>query len=65
MIAITGATGQLGRKVIHELLKTLPADRLTALVRQPQQAAKTLPDGLILREADYNRPETLLPALQG
>ncbi|WP_029684317.1 SDR family oxidoreductase [Tatumella saanichensis] len=65
MIAITGATGQLGRKVIHELLKTLPADRVTALVRQPQQAAKHLPDGLILREADYNRPETLQPALEG
>lgn len=65
MIAITGATGQLGRKVIHELLKTLPADRVTALVRQPQQAAQHLPDGLILREADYNRPETLQPALEG
>lgn len=65
MIAITGATGQLGRKVIHELLKTLPADRITALVRQPQQAAKQLPEGLVFREADYNRPETLPSALEG
>lgn len=65
MIAITGATGQLGRKVIQQLLKTLPASQLTALVRDPASAVNKLPDGIILREADYNRPETLAPALQG
>ncbi|ARU93004.1 SDR family oxidoreductase [Tatumella citrea] len=65
MIAITGATGQLGRKVIQQLLKTLPASQLIALVRDPASAADKLPAGIILREADYNRPETLLPALQG
>ena len=65
MIAITGATGQLGHKVIQQLLKTLPASQLIALVRDPASAAGKLPTGITLREADYNRPETLAPALQG
>ncbi|GAA0492493.1 MULTISPECIES: SDR family oxidoreductase [Tatumella] len=65
MIAITGATGQLGRKVIHQLLKTLPASELIALVRDPAAAAPQLPAGITLREADYNRAETLAPALKG
>ncbi len=65
MIGITGATGQLGRKVIDALLNTLPASDIVALVRNPAAAAEKLPEGLVLREADYNRPETLLPALQG
>ena len=65
MIAITGATGQLGRKIIHQLLKTLPASELIALVRDPAAAAPQLPAGITLREADYNRAETLAPALKG
>ncbi|MBS0855818.1 MULTISPECIES: SDR family oxidoreductase [unclassified Tatumella] len=65
MIAITGATGQLGRKIIHQLLKTLPASELIALVRGPAAAAPQLPAGITLREADYNRAETLAPALKG
>lgn len=65
MIAITGATGQLGRKVIRQLLKILPASELIALVRDPAAAAAQLPAGITLREADYNRPETLTPALKG
>ncbi|MFC6377935.1 SDR family oxidoreductase [Tatumella terrea] len=65
MIAISGATGQLGRKVIHQLLKENTAGDIIALVRQPSVAAEKLPREVTLREADYNRPETLLPALQG
>lgn len=32
MIAITGATGQLGQLVIEQLLKTVPASQLVAIV---------------------------------
>ena len=31
MIAITGATGQLGRLVIEQLLKTVPANQIVAI----------------------------------
>lgn len=36
MIAITGATGQLGQHVIENLLKTTPASHLVAIVRNPK-----------------------------
>lgn len=36
MIAITGATGQLGQHVIENLLKTTPAIHLVAIVRNPK-----------------------------
>ena len=35
MFAVTGATGQLGRKVVNSLLKHLPASEVAALVRNP------------------------------
>ncbi|HTK01861.1 MAG TPA: NAD(P)H-binding protein, partial [Bordetella sp.] len=61
-IAITGATGQLGRLVIQELLRKLPAGDLLALARTPATAADL---GITARPADYSRPETLPAALAG
>ncbi|WP_376701848.1 SDR family oxidoreductase [Mesorhizobium sp. ISC25] len=65
MYAITGATGQLGRLVIEALLKTIPADRIVAAVRNPAKASDLAERGVIVREADYNRPDTLAPAFAG
>lgn len=64
--AVTGATGQLGRLVVEELLArgTTPAD-VVALVRSPQKASDLAAQGVTVREADYDRPETLAPALAG
>ena len=64
--AVTGATGQLGRLVVTELLErgTSPAD-VVALVRTPSKAADLAALGVQVREADYDRPETLAPALAG
>jgi uncharacterized protein YbjT (DUF2867 family) len=39
MIAITGATGQLGRLVIDALLQKVPANQIVAAVRHPEKAA--------------------------
>ena len=39
MIAVTGATGQLGRLVIASLLKRVPASEIIAAVRTPSKAA--------------------------
>lgn len=61
-IAITGATGQLGRLVIAGLRAKLPAERLVALARTPAKAADL---GVPVRAADYDRPDTLGPALAG
>lgn len=61
-IAIAGATGQLGRLVISKLKESVSAGDIVALARSPQKAADL---GVEVREADYNEPETLGPALEG
>jgi len=61
-IAITGATGQLGRLIVSQLRAVLPAEALVALVRTPAKAESL---GIAAREADYTRPETLRRALAG
>ncbi|MDH4847929.1 SDR family oxidoreductase [Pseudomonas sp. BN605] len=66
MIVITGATGQLGRLVIEQLLQLgIPADHIVAAVRTPAKASDLASRGVIVREADYNRPDTLRAALAG
>ena len=61
-IAITGATGRLGRLVIDRLKTKVPAGQVIALVRSPEKA-KGL--DVTAREFDYSRPQTLAPALAG
>jgi len=61
-IAITGATGQLGRLVIKQLKTKVPATQIVALVRNPERASSL---GVQARAADYNKPETLTAALNG
>lgn len=65
MIAITGASGHLGRLVITQLLQKLPADNIAALVRSPQKVDDFKAKGVVVREADYLKPETLAAALSG
>jgi NAD(P)H dehydrogenase (quinone) len=59
MIVVTGASGQLGRHVIAELLKKLPASRIAAAVRNPAKAADLIDLGVNVRKGDYNDPGTL------
>jgi NAD(P)H dehydrogenase (quinone) len=61
-IAITGATGQLGRLVIETLKSKAPGAEIVALARSPAKAADL---GIPAREADYAKPETLDRALAG
>ncbi len=65
MIAITGATGQLGRLVINALLKKVPASEIIAVVRSPEKAQDLQALGVALRTADYNQPQTLQGAFAG
>jgi NAD(P)H dehydrogenase (quinone) len=58
-IVVTGATGHLGRLVIDGLLEKVPADRITAVVRDADKAAPLAARGVTLKVADYSRPETL------
>lgn len=65
MIVITGASGQLGRLVIEALLKSVPAGQIVAAVRKPASVADLAARGVVVREADYDRPETLSSAFAG
>lgn len=61
-IAVTGATGQLGRLVIEDLKARVPATDIIALARNPAKAAGL---GVTARAADYADPATLAVALKG
>lgn len=65
MIAITGTTGQLGQLVIKELLKTVTASDLVAIVRNPAKAQALSEQGVTVRQADYNDEAALTAALAG
>lgn len=65
MIAITGATGQLGQLVIEDLLRTVPASQIVAIVRNPAKAAALSQQGVIVRQGDYSDEAALTTALQG
>ncbi len=65
MIAITGATGQLGQHVIDTLLKTVPASQIAAIVRNPAKADALTQLGVTVRQADYSDEAAFTAALQG
>ena len=62
IIAITGATGQLGQLVISDLKERVSDSQVVALARNPAKAASL---GVAVREADYGRPDTINIALAG
>lgn len=62
MIVVTGASGHLGRLVVEELKKRIPAAQIVAAARTPEKAADL---GVEVREASYDRPETLKSAFEG
>jgi len=65
MYATTGASGQLGRLVIDALLNTVDPAQVVALARDPAKLADLAERGVEVRRFDYDRPETLAPALAG
>ena len=66
MIAVTGATGHLGRLAIESLLERgVPADQIVAIARSAEKARGLADRGVQVRLADYSRPEELAAALQG
>ena len=62
MIAITGATGQLGHLVLQNLLKTTAASQI---VGNPAKAEALSQQGIVVRQADYTDEAAFTAALQG
>ncbi|WP_039055535.1 SDR family oxidoreductase [Enterobacter sp. Bisph1] len=65
MIALTGATGQLGQFVVAELLKTVAAKEIVAIVRNPAKAEALAQQGVLVRQANYGDQAALTQALAG
>jgi NAD(P)H dehydrogenase (quinone) len=65
-IAVTAASGQLGRLVVDALLQrgVAPAS-IVAAVRTPTAVEDLAARGVQVREADYTKPETLKAAFEG
>ncbi|MEO7197252.1 MAG: NAD-dependent epimerase/dehydratase family protein [Solirubrobacterales bacterium] len=62
-ILLTGATGKLGNAVALRLAGR--ADHVVALVRDPERARATLPEGVELVQGDVTDPESLARAASG
>lgn len=65
MILVTGASGQLGRLVIDNLLNTTPANQIVAAVRNPEKVVDLAEKGIQVRQADYSDLDSLVAAMQG
>lgn len=64
--AVTGSTGSLGRLAIEALLaRGVAPSSVVAVARTPAKAADLTERGVVVREGDDDRPETLSPALAG
>ncbi|GGU38017.1 SDR family oxidoreductase [Nocardioides albus] len=64
-IAITGASGQLGRLVADQLLETVDPAEVVLLTRDPAKLADYAARGADIRAADFGEPEELTEAFAG
>ena len=64
-IGVTGASGQLGRLVVQQLLGKCPATDVVAIVRDPAKAADLAAAGVETRVADYDDRASLDAAAAG
>lgn len=65
MLVITGATGQLGRKIAQNLLQHVPAQAIAVSVRDPAKAADLAAAGMRVRQGDYDDAASLRHAWEG
>ena len=62
---VTGASGQLGQKVVDHLATLVPAADIVALVRSDAAREAYAAKGIATRFGDYAKPETLFEAFEG
>ena len=65
MILVTGATGHLGKATINFLLKKLPANQISALVRSEAKAAEFKEKGITVHIGDYADYDSMVKAFAG
>ncbi|GGD52879.1 NmrA family NAD(P)-binding protein [Paenibacillus nasutitermitis] len=62
-ILVTGATGNVGRHVVHQLVQS--GQQVRALTRNPAKAKEVLPKGVEVVYGDLAAPETLTSVMAG
>jgi NAD(P)H dehydrogenase (quinone) len=62
VVAVTGATGQLGNFVIKHLLKKMSVNQIVAVVRNTERAAPLASLGVEVRYGNYMDPASLVKA---
>ncbi|MEV4600355.1 SDR family oxidoreductase [Amycolatopsis sp. NPDC049253] len=65
MIIVTGATGNLGRRVVERLLERVPADRVGVSVRDPRKAQDLADRGVRVRQGSFDDSDSLVHAFEG
>ena len=64
-IIVTGATGAFGRAAAQLLLQKVGPGQLILTTRKPEQLAEFAAQGVSVRKADFDHPETLAAAFAG
>lgn len=65
MIVVTGATGQLGKAIVENLLKRVPSDQIAASVRDAGKAGDLASRGIDVRTGDFADVGSLEKAFAG
>jgi uncharacterized protein YbjT (DUF2867 family) len=65
MIIVTGATGQLGRAIVEQLLERVPAEEVGVSVRNPEKATNLANRGVRVRPGDFGDAASLAHAFDG
>ncbi|WP_136606957.1 SDR family oxidoreductase [Paenibacillus dokdonensis] len=64
MIVVTGANGKLGRKVVEELLKRVPAEDIGVSVRDVNSVQDLKERGVRVRQGNFDDSESLIHAFE-
>lgn len=64
MIVVTGATGQLGSKIVENLLTQIAPSEIAVLVRDEEKAKELKTKGVQIRVGDYTNSNSLVEAFK-
>lgn len=64
MIIVTGATGELGRRIVERLLTRMPAHQVRVSVRDPDKAKALAHQGVRVRRGSFTDPDSLAHAFE-
>jgi uncharacterized protein YbjT (DUF2867 family) len=65
MIVVTGATGQLGQRIVEQLLRRVSPEQVGATARDPKRAEGLAARGARVRPGDFDAPADLERGFEG